>query len=120
MVVAFGRYLPPKFDIWPEKGNYLFADSSLSPARLSSPGTENSNYRPFPRVWWIYFASTKFKSVETVRTKDGGRLYRQYRYRAQLLCMKGDENQVGGVETKSRVQLTNFLETCTAYMESVR
>ena len=31
-----------------------------------------------------------------VRTKDGGRLYRQYRYRAQLLCMKGNENQVGG------------------------
>ena len=30
----------------------------------------------------------------TVRTKDGGRLYQQYRYRAQLLCMKGDGNQV--------------------------
>ena len=35
-------------------------------------------------------------SNSSVRTKDGGRLYRQYRYRAQLLCMKGNENQVGG------------------------
>ena len=25
---------------------------------------------------------------------ENGRLYRQYRYRAQLLCMKGDETQV--------------------------
>ena len=29
-----------------------------------------------------------------VRTNDGGRFYLQCRYRAQLLCMKGHENQV--------------------------
>ena len=49
----------------------------------------------------------------SVRTKDGGRLYQQYHYWAQLLCMKGDENQVENS--------TNELpRDCTAYIESVR
>ena len=40
-----------------------------------------------------------------VRTKDGGRLYQLYHYWAQLLCMKGDENQV---DNSTRELATNM------------
>jgi hypothetical protein len=46
------------------------------------------------------------------RTKDGGRGLTGSIATGRLLCKKGDE-------TKSRSQLTNFLETCAAYIENI-
>ena len=46
----------------------------------------------------------------TVRTKDRGRLYQQYRYWPQLLCMKGDENQVENSTNELPRNLYSYIE----------
>ena len=55
----------------------------------------------------------RFELNSTVRTKDGGRLYPQYRYRAQPLCMKGDENQVENSATELPRNLYSLWRECT-------
>ena len=52
------------------------------------------------------------------RTKDGGRLYQQYRYWAQLLCMKGDENQVENATNELPRNLYSLYRECTISEEA--
>ena len=47
-----------------------------------------------------------------VRTKDGGGLYWQYHYQVQLLCMKGDENQVKNSTIKLPRNLYSLYREC--------
>ena len=69
-------------------------------------------------TWLDCSFGNNYLIIVVVRTKDGGRLYQQYHYWAQLLCMKGDGNQVENSTNELPRKLYSLYRECTISEEA--